>query len=77
MLDPKQVLIKYFNFTSFKGNQEQIINRLTSSNGHCIVLMSTGGGKSLCYQIPALIFKGGTIVISPINSFDAGLGRYT
>lgn len=66
MIDPKKVLKEYFNYPSFKGKQEEIINRLINENGHCLVLMPTGGGKSLCYQIPALMFDGGTIVISPL-----------
>jgi ATP-dependent DNA helicase RecQ len=64
--DPKNVLKEYFNYSSFKGKQEEIINRLLYENGHCLVLMPTGGGKSICYQVPALIFDGGTIVISPL-----------
>ena len=66
MADPKDVLKDYFNYSSFKGKQEEIINRLLTENGHCLVLMPTGGGKSICYQVPALIFDGGTIVISPL-----------
>jgi ATP-dependent DNA helicase RecQ len=66
MLEPISILKKYFNHTSFRGRQEEIINRLVNDNGHCLVLMPTGGGKSVCYQIPALIFEGGTIVISPL-----------
>ena len=64
--DPKQILEEYFSFTSFRGTQEAIISRLVNEKGHCLVLMPTGGGKSLCYQIPALMFEGGTIVISPL-----------
>lgn len=66
MPDPKDVLKKYYNYPAFKGKQEEIINRLLNENGHCLVLMPTGGGKSICYQVPALIFDGGTIVISPL-----------
>ncbi len=66
MIDPKDVLKEYYNYPSFKGKQEVIINRLINENGHCLVLMPTGGGKSICYQVPALIFDGGTIVISPL-----------
>jgi ATP-dependent DNA helicase RecQ len=64
--DPKDVLKQYFKYSSFKGKQEEIINRLLIENGHSLVLMPTGGGKSICYQVPALIFGGGTIVISPL-----------
>ncbi len=64
--NPLSVLEKYFGFPTFRGLQNQIINRLLKENGHSLVLMPTGGGKSLCYQIPALIFEGGTLVISPL-----------
>ena len=66
MTDSKDVLKDYFNYPSFKGKQEEIIHRLLNETGHCLVLMPTGGGKSICYQVPALIFDGGTIVISPL-----------
>lgn len=66
MLNPNEILEKYFGYKSFKGIQEKIINRLIYEHGHCLVIMPTGGGKSLCYQLPAMIFDGGTIVISPL-----------
>jgi len=60
-----EYLKKYFGFSTFKGNQEIIIRNILS--GHdTFVLMPTGGGKSLCYQLPALIKKGTTVIISPL-----------
>ncbi|MBN2440123.1 MAG: ATP-dependent DNA helicase RecQ [Spirochaetales bacterium] len=67
MTDPVAILKKYFSYDTFRGRQEEIITRLLQNNrGHSLVIMPTGAGKSLCYQIPALCLKGGTIVISPL-----------
>lgn len=66
---PIDALRSYFGFEHFRGRQEHIINRLLGiggERGHALVLMPTGGGKSFCYQIPALCLEGGTLVISPL-----------
>lgn len=74
-IDIHKELKKYFGFSQFKGLQEQVIKTLLHKH-NTFVIMPTGGGKSLCYQLPALIQEGTAIVVSPLialmkNQVDA------
>ncbi len=65
LVDPKEILKKYWGFSEFKGSQERIINAVLE-NKDVLSLLPTGGGKSLCFQIPALAKDGICIVVSPL-----------
>jgi ATP-dependent DNA helicase RecQ len=74
-IDIHKELKKYFGFSQFKGLQERVINSILNKE-NTFVIMPTGGGKSLCYQLPALVQEGTAIVVSPLialmkNQVDA------
>lgn len=75
VMDLQEALKEYFGFSQFKGDQEAIIETVMEGRD-CTVIMPTGGGKSLCYQLPALLMDGTAIIISPLialmkNQVDA------
>ena len=74
-MDLHKALKRHFGFDSFKNNQEAVISSLLDGKD-VFVLMPTGGGKSMCYQLPSLLMEGTAIVISPLialmkNQVDA------
>lgn len=74
-LQPKEALKSFFGFSNFKGLQEDVVNSILQGSD-TFVIMPTGGGKSLCYQLPALMLEGTAIVVSPLialmkNQVDA------
>ena len=74
-IDIQKELKKYFGFSKFKGLQEEVVKCVLLGES-TFVIMPTGGGKSLCYQLPALVMEGTAIVVSPLialmkNQVDA------
>jgi ATP-dependent DNA helicase RecQ len=64
-IDPAQVLRRVFGFPGFRGQQEPAVNHMVAG-GDALVLMPTGGGKSICYQVPALCRAGTAVIVSPL-----------
>ena len=79
-LTPAKALKHFFGFNEFKGEQEQVVQSVLDGND-AFVIMPTGGGKSMCYQLPALMMEGTAIVVSPLialmkNQVDAIRGHH-
>lgn len=66
-MDAKEILKKYFGYESYKQGQEEIIESILAGKD-VLAVMATGAGKSICYQVPAVLLPGLTIVISPLIS---------
>ena len=65
VIEPREALKDYFGFDVFLDGQEEVVDQIISGQDG-LVVMPTGGGKSLCYQLPALCLEGVTLVISPL-----------
>ena len=65
LIDPAQVLRRVFGFPGFRGQQDAAVNHVVAG-GDALVLMPTGGGKSICYQVPALCRRGTAVIVSPL-----------
>jgi ATP-dependent DNA helicase RecQ len=74
-MTPAEALQEFFGFTKFKGTQEAVIKSVLAGKD-TFVIMPTGGGKSVCYQLPALMSEGVAIIISPLDCPDEESGGF-
>ena len=68
-MTPREALKRYFGYDSFRPGQEEIVSALLAGRD-ALAIMPTGAGKSLCYQVPALLLPGLTLVISPLKALQ-------